>query len=137
MDASAAITRSGSIQDFVAELAYTKPQFSVLVTSTFAGIGLALVLFSVRAYTVALQTHQIGIRMALGAQRGDVLAMILWQGLRLVSIGILIGVGAGAGVAQFFGIQDNGGLSRYQPDRVSFPARRATQLDPLRAVRYE
>jgi len=44
-------------------------------------------IFSVMAYTVALQTHEIGVRMALGAQRGNVLTMVLWKGLRLISVG--------------------------------------------------
>ena len=154
VDPSAAITHSGSIQDFVAEFAYTKPQFGVIATSAFAGIGLALVLvgiFSVMAYTVALQTQQIGIRMALGAQRRDVLAMVLWQGLRLVTLGILIGVLASLGFAHFLASHIEG-VSAIDPltflvvAAVSlatsliacfFPARRATRFDPLRALRYE
>src|SRR5262249_17438705 len=68
VDPNAAITHSGSIQDFLTEFEYTKPQLGLISTSTFAGIGLVLVLvgiFSVMAYTVALQTHAIGVRMAL------------------------------------------------------------------------
>jgi putative ABC transport system permease protein len=154
VDPSAAITHSGSIQDFVAEFAYTKPQFNVIATSAFAGIGLALVLvgiFSVMAYTVSLQTHDIGIRIALGAQRRDVLAMVLWQGLRLVSLGVLIGVVVSAGFAHFLASQIPGvsaidTLTFFVVAAVSlatsliacfFPARRATRFDPLLALRYE
>jgi len=154
VDPSAAITRSGSIQDFVAEFAYTKPQFNVIATGAFAAIGLVLVLvgiFSVMAYTVALQTQQIGIRMALGAQQRDVLAMVLWQGLRLVSVGILIGVLASGGFAYLLASQIRG-VSAIDPvtffavAAVSlatsviacfFPARRATRCNPLLALRYE
>ena len=151
---AAAITHSGPIEDFLAEFAYTKPQFAVIATSAFAGIGLALVLvgiFSVMAYTVTLQTHPIGVRMALGAQRRDVLTMVLWQGLRLISVGILIGVLASLGLTRFLASQLPG-ISVTDP--LTFfvvvivflgvglvacllPARRAARFDPLVALRYE
>jgi ABC-type antimicrobial peptide transport system permease subunit len=62
--------------------------------SGFAGIGLLLTaigVFSVMAYSVSLQTHEIGVRLALDAQRGDILRMVLTKGLTLVIAGILIG----------------------------------------------
>ena len=62
---------------------------------TFTAIGLLLVIigvFSVMAYTVSLRTHEIGVRMALGAQQGDVLRMVLKRGLVLVIEGALVGV---------------------------------------------
>jgi putative ABC transport system permease protein len=154
VDSSAAVTHSGSIQDFLTEFAYTKPQFGVIATSTFAGIGLALVLvgiFSVMAYTVALRTHEIGIRMALGAQHGNILTMVLRQGLCLISIGILIGVLASFGFTHFLASQISG-VSATDP--LTFcavvlaflavglvacflPARRAARFDPLVALHYE
>lgn len=154
VDSSAAITHSGSIQDFLAEFAYAKPQFGVIATSTFAGIGLALVLvgiFSVMAYTVALQTHQIGVRMALGAQRRDVMTMILGQGLRLISAGVLTGVLASLILTRFLASQ-MAGVSVADP--LTFcgvvllflavgliacllPARHAARFDPLVALHYE
>lgn len=154
VDSSAAITHSGSIQDFLAEFAYAKPQFGVIATSTFAGIGLALVLggvFSVMAYTVALQTHQIGVRMALGAQRRDVMTMILGQGLRLISAGVLSGVLASLILTRFLASQMSG-VSVTDP--LTFcgvvllffavgliacllPARYAARFDPLVALHYE
>jgi len=154
VDSSAAVTRSGSIQDFLGEFAYAKPQFGVIATSTFAGIGLALVLvgiFSVMAYTVALRTHEIGIRMALGAQHGNILTLVLQQGLRLITAGILIGVLASLGLMRFLASQIQG-VSATDP--LTFfavvtlflavgliasllPARRAAGIDPLVALRYE
>ena len=154
VDSTAAVTQSGSMQDFLAEFAYTKPQFGVIATSVFAGIGLALVLvgiFSVMAYTVALQTHELGIRMALGAQRRDVLAMVLSEGLRLISAGMLIGVLASFGLTRFLASQLQG-VSVTDPLTYCgvlllflavglvaclLPARRASHCDPLVALRYE
>ena len=63
----------------------------------FAGVGLVLVavgVYSVIAYTVSRQTHEIGIRMALGASRGNVIGMVLRMGLWLVAIGLAVGLAA-------------------------------------------
>jgi putative ABC transport system permease protein len=154
VDSNAAVTRSGSIKDLLAEEAYVRPQFGLIAIGVFAGIGLALVLigiFSVMAYTVALQTHEIGVRIALGAQRGNVLKMVLWKGLRLISAGVLIGVLASLGLTRFMASQISG-VSASDP--LTFfavvilfltvgmiasllPARRAAGIDPLVALRYE
>lgn len=150
----AAVNSSGSIQDVLAEEVYTRPRFGLITIAVFAGIGLALVLigiFSVMAYTVALQTHDIGLRMALGAQQGNVLKMVLWKGLRLISAGMLIGVLASLGLTHFLAGQIQGVSAR---DPLTFlavvilflavgllasllPARRAAAIDLLTALRYE
>ena len=154
VDSNAAVTRSGSIKNLLAEEAYVRPQFGLIAIGVFAGIGLALVLigiFSVMAYAVALQTHEIGVRMALGAQRGNVLTMVLWNGLRLISAGILIGVLTSLVLTRFLASQLSG-VSATDP--LTFfavvtlflavgliasllPARRAAGIDPLVALRYE
>jgi len=154
VDSNAAVTRSGSIKDLLAEEAYVRPQFGLIAIGVFAGIGLALVLigiFSVMAYTVALQTHEIGVRIALGAQRGNVVTMVLWKGLRLISIGMLIGVLASLGLTRFLASQIQG-VSATDPFTFFavvilflavgsiaslLPARRAAGIDPLIALRYE
>jgi ABC-type antimicrobial peptide transport system permease subunit len=138
----------------LAEEVYTGPRFGLITIAVFAGMGLALVLigiFSVMAYTVALQTHEIGVRMALGAQQGNVLKMVLWKGLRLISVGMLVGVLASLGLTHFLASQIQG-VSATDP--VTFlavvilflavgliasllPARRAAGIDVLTALRYE
>jgi putative ABC transport system permease protein len=154
VDSNAAVSRSGSIKNLLAEDVYTRPRFGLIAIAVFAGIGLALVLigiFSVMAYTVALETHDIGVRMALGAQRGNVLKMVLWKALRLISVGVLIGVLASLVLTHFLESQIQGVSAR---DPVTFlavvilflafgliasllPARRAAGIDLLTALRYE
>ena len=154
VDPSAAVTHGGSMRDFIGESEYTGPRFELIVMGVFAGIGLALALlgiFCVMAYSVALRTQEIGVRVALGAQRGNVVAMVLWQGLRLISIGILIGVLASLGLTRFLAGQI-AGVSVSDPliycvvailflavglVACLLPARRAARLDSLVALRYE
>jgi putative ABC transport system permease protein len=154
VDSNAVITSSGSMRDFLGEVAYTKPQFGVIATSAFAGMGLVLALvgiFSVMAYSVALQTRQIGIRRALGAQERHILAMVLGQGIRLISAGILIGVPLSFAFTHILA-QQLFGVSLTDPLTFSaviilffatgllaclFPARRASHADPLLALRHE
>lgn len=154
VDSNAAVASSGSIKGLLFENAYLRPQFAVIATATFAGIGLALVLigiFSVMAYSVALRTHEIGVRIALGAHYRDVLAIVLWQGLRLISIGIFIGVLVSFLLTRFLASQIPG-VSRTDPLTFSavvllsliagllaclLPARRAARYDPLLTLRYE
>ena len=154
VDSNAAVTSSGSIKNLLAEGVYTRPRFGLIAIAVFAGMGLALVLigiFSVRAHTVALQTHDIGVRMALGAQQGKVLKMVLWKGLRLISVGVLLGVLASLALTHFLTSQIQGVSAR---DPLTFlavvilflavgmiasllPARRAAGIDLLSALRYE
>ena len=142
-------TLEGSLQEF-----YRGPQFQLATLAGFAGIGLVLVvigIFSVMAYTVSLQTHEIGIRMALGAQQTTVLRLVLFNGFRLVAGGILIGLFASYGLTRFLASQISG-VSVRDPWTFAavvtlvvivglaaclLPARRAARVDPLVALRYE
>src|SRR5262249_52201967 len=149
-----AVARSGSLKDLVAESAYTQPRFGMFTISAFAGIGLALVLigiFSVTAYSVALRTNEIGVRVALGARRFDIISMVLREGLRLISWGILIGVLASLGLVRLLAGQISG-VSVTDPltyctvvltfltvslTACLLPAHRAANADPTVALRYE
>lgn len=103
--------------------------------------------FSVMAYTVSLQTHEIGIRMALGAQQSNVRQMVLRKGTRLMIAGIVTGLLASFALTRLLASQI-WGVSATDPLTFTvvvgvglvaclMPARRATHVDPLVALRYE
>src|SRR5438093_2878088 len=96
LDPGVQISTSGTLEASLQEF-YRGPQFQLATLAGFAGIGLVLVvigIFSVMAYTVSLQTHEIGIRMALGAQQTTVLRMVLKKGLGLMATGTIAGLAA-------------------------------------------
>ncbi len=153
-DHNVALTFTGSLEGFISEFSYAGPRFALVMTGVFAGIGLILVtigVYSVIAYTASRQTHEIGIRMALGARRADVFHMVLRMGTRLVVLGLAIGLLVSVGVSRVIASQ-LWGVSPYDPVTLAsvaavllvtglvacwVPARRATRVDPLVALRYE
>jgi predicted permease len=154
VDPNIALTGAGSLEDFMKRFSYAEPRLSLVLMSVFASVGLALValgVFSVIAYTVARRTHEIGIRMALGAGHADVVWMVLRRGLQLVGLGIGVGLLASFIVTRVIANQ-LWGVSPRDPWTLGvavtvvalaglaacyFPARRATKVDPLVALRYE
>jgi putative ABC transport system permease protein len=154
VDHNVALTLTGSLDDYLKRWTYSEPLFSLILLGVFASVGLVLVgvgIYSVIGYTVSMQTQEIGLRMALGAGRGDVLGMVLRMGLRLVLLGVAIGLAVSFGVTRILASQ-LWGTSPRDPLTLAgvvtvimiagaaacyFPARRATRVDPIVALRYE
>ena len=122
--------------------------------SCFGGLALLLAcvgLYGLLSYEVARRTREIGIRMALGAERADVLRAIAGQGLRVTIAGVVAGIAAGAAVTRFlssllFGLKANDPVTFAGVSLILIavallacylPARRATKVDPMVALRYE
>ena len=102
-DPGVAIDTSGTLENSLREF-YRGPQFELVTLTSFSVIGLVLVVigvFSVMGYTVALQTREIGVRMALGAQQANILRIVLLNGFRLVAGGILVGLLCGCALTRF------------------------------------
>src|SRR5262249_27639206 len=95
VDRGVAIADTGAVTDFLKRFAYSEPRLVLSVFGAFGSIGLVLVVlgvYSLIAYTVARQTREIGIRMAIGASRRDVLRMTMRLGSRWLGLGVLAGL---------------------------------------------
>jgi len=94
-DANVALTLTGTLEGYISQFSYAGPRFGFFLMMIFSAIGLVLVtigVYSVLAYTTARRTQEIGIRMALGAKSSDVQRMVIRMGLRLVGIGVALGL---------------------------------------------
>jgi predicted permease len=138
----------------VASAASGQPRFTTLVMSVFAGVAFflaALGLYGILAYSVEQRIREIGVRVALGASRGEVLRLVIGHGMRLTVIGAMVGVPAALVVTRLIG-SVLPGVTGVDPVVYGgvvavlaasafvasyLPARRATQVDPLVALRSE
>jgi putative ABC transport system permease protein len=129
-------------------------RFESFVMSIFASLALVLAstgLFGVLSSLVSQRTHEIGIRMALGAQTQDVLGMVLSEGFRMVALGVIIGVAGGIALSRylsslFFGVSPASPATYLQVALLMIgialvacllPAWRAIRVNPMVALRYE
>ena len=153
LDPSVGVGTSGTLEASLREF-YRGPQFELVTLAAFAFTGLLLVvigIFGVMAYIVSLQTHEIGIRIALGAQQKNVLRLVLLNGLRPVITGILTGLLASYALTRFLASQISS-VSATDPwtfvaviivvmlaglAACLLPARRAMRVDPMAALRDE
>jgi putative ABC transport system permease protein len=153
-DSNVALTLTGTLEGYISQWSYAGPRFGFMLMMIFASIGLILVtigVYIVLAYTTAQRTQEIGIRLALGAESSDVLKMVIRMGLRLVAIGVAVGLLASLAMGKIIATQ-LWGVSAYDPWTLGLvptvllvtgllacwlPARRASRVDPLIALRHE
>jgi len=153
IDPLMAATQVQTIEDYMALPLFPARAMGWLlgVSGILAVVMTAIGLFGVIAYVVSQRTHEIGVRMALGARRSDVLKLVIGQGVRLTVIGLGIGLAAAFGATRLlapvlYGIGANDpatmlavavGLAAIALTACYLPARKAMSVDPSVALRYE
>lgn len=147
------VTNIRSMDEVVAQ-STARQDFNMLLMTVFGCAALVLAvtgIYGVMAYSVQQRTQEIGIRIALGAESGDVRNMVVYQGMRLALIGVTIGIAAAFGLTRLlasflFGVQPRDPLVFTSVPillcgaalfAVWLPARRASRVDPIHALRCE
>ena len=153
IDPNQPIAQVSTIEDKLSE-SIASPRLSLLLLTIFASVALSLAsagIYGVMSYAVTQRTHEIGVRMALGAQRHDVLRLVVRQGMTLTVIGVGLGLAGAFATTRLmnsllfevtardpltFGVV-TAALTIAALGACLIPARRATKVDPLVALRYE
>jgi predicted permease len=153
VDKFTAITRVRTLNEMLSD-SVAQPRFYTMLLALFACIALllaALGIYSVTAYSVSQRTHEIGIRMALGAQTRRILCMVVGQGLILIVTGIGIGLASAVALTRLmtgllFGVSETDPIVFVSITLLLIvaalvacliPARKATKVNPLEALRHE
>lgn len=151
IDPNQPITGITTMEQNVAQ-SISEPRFRTILLGVFAAIALALAgigIFGVMAYSVAQRTRELGVRMALGASRADMVQMVLLQGARMTLIGVVIGVGTSLLLTRYVSamlfnirpydpltmLEVTGGLVAISLCACYIPALRATMISPSKALR--
>jgi putative ABC transport system permease protein len=154
IDRNQPVTDVRTIETVLNDGIYAGPRFNLALFSVFACLGLTLAIigvYGVMSQSVAQQTHDIGVRMAIGASPGNIAGMIVKRGSRLLLAGIALGLTGGLFAARLLSRQI-WNVSPFDPITFSgvsvilllagllaclWPARRAARIDPMEALRYE
>lgn len=153
LDPELALSNVRTLDDWIHNNA-AQPRFNTVLLTTFAVVALlmaAIGIYGVLAYSVNQRTREIGVRMALGAQRGDVQRLIVGEGMKVALIGVGIGLVGGLALGRFlsslvFGVAVRDPatfgvvtvvLTGIALAACAIPARRASRVDPMVALRYE
>jgi len=153
LDPNQAVSRVASM-DELAAAQLARPRFNAVLLNWLAGLAMllaALGIFGVMTYAVAQRTGELGLRIALGAQPGNIMTLVLRQGMKLVALGVFLGLIGAVGMTRWlvsllYGVSATDPLTFFViavlPMAVAMlacwiPARRATRVDPLVALKYE
>jgi putative ABC transport system permease protein len=153
IDKDQPITNIETMERYLAA-SVSQRRFNLIMLAAFSVIALVLAgvgLYGVMSYSVTQRTHEIGIRLALGAKGTDVLGMVVKQGLKLTAAGVVIGVGGALGLTRvmesmLYGVSATDPATYVMNAMILtgvalvacfVPARRATKVDPMIALRYE
>jgi predicted permease len=153
IDKNVTISQIETMEEAVAE-SNAQPRFYLLLLATFAGVALVLAavgIYGVMSYSVSRRTHEIGVRMALGASRAKVLRLVVGHGMMVALLGAVVGLMGALGLARSMSTLLYGVRPTDPPTFVAvslvlgaaalfasyIPARRATKVDPMVALRHE